>query len=307
MFGRLVTAMVTPFDSNLGVDLGRAKELAQRLVEDGNEGLVVCGTTGESPTLSKEEKLSLFGGVRQALPASVKVIAGTGSNDTKATIALSKAAQDCGVDGLLLVSPYYNKPTQDMQRRHFLEVAEATQVPIMLYNIPGRTGVEIAPETLARLAEHPRIVAVKQSLPDLDPVSDLAARLSRMRTPVAAGSQQPAGDPPMWIYSGDDTHTLSIMSAGGHGVVSVSGHIVGKQMRQMVEMFENGDVAGARRIHLQIFPLMKGLFTTTNPVLVKAALKLVGFPVGDTRPPIYPASAQEEEALKPLLRELNLL
>lgn len=307
MFGRLVTAMVTPFDSNLGVDLGRAKELAQRLVDDGNEGLVVCGTTGESPTLSKDEKLSLFSGIRQALPASVKVIAGTGSNDTRATIALSQAAQDCGVDGLLLVSPYYNKPTQDMQRRHFLEVAEATRLPIMLYNIPGRTGVEIAPETLAKLAEHPRIVAVKQSLPDVDPVSDLAARLSRMRTPVAAGSQPPAGDPPMWIYSGDDTHTLSILSAGGHGVVSVSGHIVGKQMRQMIELFENGDVAGARRIHLQIFPLMKGLFTTTNPVLVKAALKLLGFPVGGTRPPIYEASAQEEEALKPLLRELKLL
>lgn len=308
MFGRLVTAMVTPFDSNLGVDLGRAKELALRLVEDGNESLVVCGTTGESPTLTKDEKLSLFKGIREALPATIKVIAGTGSNDTKSTIALSKAAQDCGVDGLLLVSPYYNKPTQDMQRRHFLEIAEATQLPIMLYNIPGRTGVEINPDTLATLAEHPRIVAVKESLPDIDPVSDLAARLSRMRTPVAAGAQQsPAADPPMWIYSGDDTHTLSILSAGGHGVVSVSGHIVGKQMRQMIELFESGDVAGARRIHLQIFPLMKGLFTTTNPVLVKAALKLLGFPVGETRPPIYAASPQEEEALKPLLRELNLL
>lgn len=293
-FGRMVTAMVTPFDENLELDLGRSKELAVRLIEQGNDSLVICGTTGESPTLTKEEKKALFTAVRQALPGSVQMISGTGSNDTRATIELSKAAADCGADGLLLVSPYYNKPTQDMQRRHFLEVAEATTLPIMLYNIPGRTAVEIFPETLARLAEHPRIVAVKQSLPDLDPVSDLAARLR--------------GQPhSMAIYSGDDTHTLSIMSAGGCGVVSVAGHLVGPQMRQMIEHFEGGQIEEARRIHLQLFPMMKAIFATTNPVLVKAGLKLVGFPVGGVRPPLYAASAAEEATFKPFLAELGLV
>lgn len=293
-FGRLVTAMVTPFTPDLKLDLPRARELALRLVEQGNESLVVCGTTGESPTLSKEEKKSLFQAVREALPKNIKVIAGTGSNDTRSTTELSQAAADCGADALLLVSPYYNKPTQDMQRRHFLEVAEATSLPIMLYNIPGRTGVEILPETLARLAEHPRIVAVKESLPDVDPVSDLAARIS--------------GKPDtMWIYSGDDSHTLSIMSAGGCGVVSVSGHLVAAPMRQMIEHFEAGEIQEARRLHLKLFPLMKGLFTTTNPVLVKAGLKLLGFDVGGLRPPLYPASPAEVETLRPLLADLGLL
>lgn len=292
-FGRVVTAMVTPFDDKLELDLGRSKELAARLIEQGNDSLVVCGTTGESPTLTKEEKKALFRGVRDTIPSSAKVIAGTGSNDTRSTIELSKAAADCGADALLLVSPYYNKPTQDMQRRHFLEVAEATSLPIMLYNIPGRTGVEIAPETLAKLAEHPRIVAVKQSLPDVDPVSDLAARLS-------------ANPEAMAIYSGDDTHTLSILSAGGCGVVSVAGHLVGKEMRQMIEHFETGQIDEARGLHLRLFPLLKGLFATTNPVLVKAGLKLVGFNVGGVRPPLYGASAAEEAALKPLLSALGL-
>ncbi|MBT9585733.1 4-hydroxy-tetrahydrodipicolinate synthase [bacterium] len=293
-FGRVVTAMVTPFDDKLDLDYHRAKELAVRLIEQGNDSLVISGTTGESPTLTKDEKKALFRGIRETLPASAKVIAGTGSNDTRATIELSKAAADCGADGLLLVSPYYNKPTQDMQRRHFLEVAEATTLPIMLYNIPGRTAVEIFPETLAKLAEHPRIVAVKQSLPDLDPVSDLAARLA----------DKPGS---MFIYSGDDSHTLSIMSTGGCGVVSVAGHLVGPQMRAMIEAFESGQVQEACRIHLQIFPLIKGIFSTTNPVLVKAGLQMVGFPVGGVRPPLYSASEAEEAALRPLLAGLGLL
>lgn len=291
-FGRVVTAMVTAFKDNLDLDLDRSKELAKRLIEQGNDSLVVCGTTGESPTLTKDEKKALYKGVREAIPASAKVIAGTGSNDTRATIELSKAAADCGADALLLVSPYYNKPTQDMQRRHFLEIAEATTLPIMLYNIPGRTAVEIAPETLAKLAEHPRIVAVKQSLPDVDPVSDLAARIK---------------PDSMYIYSGDDTHTLSIMSAGGVGVVSVAGHVVGPQMREMIEHFEAGRINEARAIHLKIFPLLKGLFATTNPVLVKVALELVGFPVGGVRAPLYGASQAEIDTLKPLLEQAGVL
>ena len=305
-FGRMVTAMVTPFNANLEVDFGRAQELARRLVEQGNTALVVSGTTGESPTLSKDEKKQLFKSVREAIPAQAKVIAGTGSYDTRATIELSKAAADQGADGLLLVSPYYSKPTQDMQRRHFLEVAEATTLPIMLYNIPGRTAVEISPETLAKLAEHPRIVAVKQSLPDVDPVSDLAARLARVPQPVGSGGSQ-SDVPAMAIYSGDDSHTLSILSAGGVGVVSVAGHLISRQMCEMMEHFEAGRIAEARRLHLQLFPLMKGLFATTNPLLVKAGLKLTGFDVGGVRPPLYEAATTEVEALRPLLADLSLL
>lgn len=306
IFGRLLTAMVTPFTDTLAVDFPRTKELSLRLVEQAHDGLVVAGTTGESPTLSKDEKLKLFTTVKEVCPAPIKVIAGTGSNDTRATIELSKAAAGCGVDGLLLVAPYYNKPGQDMLRRHFLEVAEAVDLPIMLYNIPGRCGVEILPETLAKLAEHPRIVAVKQSLPDVDPVSELATRLQRVRVPVAPGAAH-AVAPPMWIYSGDDSHILSIMSAGGCGVVSVSGHLVGPQMKKMIELFESGQIDEARQLHLRLFPIFKGLFTTTNPVLVKAALAMVGFPVGGLRPPIYGATAAEEATLRAILQETGVL
>lgn len=303
-FGRLVTAMVTPFTANLDLDLPRAKELAVRLVEQGHDGLVVAGTTGESPTLSKDEKLQLFKAVREAVGHGTHLIAGTGSNDTRATIELSKAAAGTGADALLVVAPYYNKPNQEMLYRHFTSVADAVELPIMVYNIPGRTGVEIAPETLARMAEHPRIVAVKQSLPDVDPVSDLAARLAR--APVAAGGG-PAPEPAMLIYSGDDTHTLSIMSAGGCGVVSVSGHLVGPQMKEMMEHFEAGRVNQARELHLRHFPLFKGLFTTPNPVLVKAALGMVGFPVGGLRAPLYEATAAELDTLKKLLQQQGLI
>ena len=292
-FGRMLTAMVTPFKPDLSVDFARAAELAQRLVSQGNDGLVVSGTTGESPTLRQDEKKELFRTVKKAVPG-VHVIAGTGSYDTRESIELSKAAVDCGVDALLLVAPYYNKPSQDMMRRHFLEIAEAVSVPIMLYNIPGRTGVEVFPETLAKLAQHPRIVAVKESLPDIDPVSDLAARIK------AQGSK-------MWLYSGDDTHTLSILASGGCGVVSVAGHVIAKEMKQMIELFEGGKVEEARQLHLRLYPLMKGLFATTNPVLPKAALRLLGFPVGGLRPPIYAASPEEEDKLRSLLVDLGLL
>lgn len=285
--------MVTPFKEDLSVDSDRAIELAKRLIEQGNDGLIVSGTTGESPTLTKPEKLALFKSIKAALPNN-SIVAGTGSYDTKASIELSKAAADCGVDGLLLVTPYYNKPAQSMILRHFLEIAEATELPIMLYNIPSRCGVEIAPETLAKLAQHPRIVAVKQSLPDVDQIIDLQSRVK------ADGST-------FWQYSGDDTHTLSIMAAGGCGVVSVAAHVVAKEMKEMIELFLTGKVLEAADIQTRIFNITKGLFATTNPVLPKAALKLQGFPVGGLRPPVYEATEEDIAKLKPLLAELGLL
>lgn len=292
-FGRLVTAMVTPFQENLEVDYPTAIALAKRLVEQKHTGLVVAGTTGESPTLSKAEKLKLFRDIKEAVPTT-HIIAGTGSNDTRNTIELSKAAADTGVDALLVVSPYYNKPNQEMLKRHFLEVADASSLPLVLYNIPGRTGVEVSPDVLFALAEHPRIVAVKQSLPDVDPVTDLASKLK------GSGRE-------MAIYSGDDAHTLSIMASGGCGVISVAGHFVGPQMAEMMEAFESGNIDRARDIHLSIFPLIKGLFTTTNPVMTKAGLKLQGFPVGSLRPPLYPASQAEEAYIGGVLKSLALL
>jgi 4-hydroxy-tetrahydrodipicolinate synthase len=292
-FGRLVTAMVTPFQENLEVDYPTAIALAKRLVEQKHTGLVVAGTTGESPTLSKAEKLKLFRDIKEAVPTT-HIIAGTGSNDTRNTIELSKAAADTGVDALLVVSPYYNKPNQEMLKRHFLEVADASSLPLVLYNIPGRTGVEVSPDVLFALAEHPRIVAVKQSLPDVDPITDLASKLK------GSGRE-------MAIYSGDDAHTLSIMASGGCGVISVAGHFVGPQMAEMMEAFEAGNIDRAREIHLSIFPLIKGLFTTTNPVMTKAGLKLQGFPVGSLRPPLYPSSQAEEDYIGGILKSLALL
>lgn len=301
-FGPLVTAMVTPFTPDLAVDYQRAAELAARLVRQGSTALVVSGTTGESPTLTTEEKLRLFRTVKQAVP--VPVIAGTGSNSTRASVELSRQAAEAGVDALLLVAPYYNKPPQEGLYRHFKAVAEATPLPVMVYNIPGRTGVEIAPETLERLADIPNVVAVKEALPNLDAVSDLLARLARR--PVAAGGAGAAEGPALAVYSGEDSLTLPMMALGGAGVVSVASHLAGPQMRQMMDDYTAGRVTAAARMHHRLFPLFKGLFLTTNPIMVKAALKLVGFPVGGLRPPLVEATLQQEEAMRQILEQVGL-
>lgn len=290
-FGLLCTAMVTPFDDQLKVDYARAGELAQRLVAGGNDSLVVVGTTGESPTLTSEEKVELFKTVKKAV--DVPIIAGTGSYNTAATIELSKKAADAGADALLLVSPYYNKPSQAGMVAHFTAVAEAVELPIMLYNIPGRTGVEISPETLAQLAKHPRIVAVKESLPGIDPVSQLAADLKRQKLD-------------MQIWSGDDSNTLPQLSVGGRGVVSVAAHVAAAPIKKMLEAFHAGRVAEAAEIHQRLFPIFKGLFITSNPAPVKAALEMLGFPVGGVRLPLVEVNASEREQVKQALVDSEL-
>ena len=284
--------MVTPFDADLGVDYACAKALAQRLVEAGNSSLVVCGTTGESPTLSSDEKLKLFAAVKEAV--DVPLIAGTGSYDTAGTIELSRKAADVGADALLLVAPYYNKPSQGGMKAHFLAVAEAVELPSMLYNIPGRTGVEMSPETLLELATHPRIVAVKESLPGIDPVSKLASLLDRN-----PGELQ--------IYSGDDSNTLPQLSVGGRGVVSVAGHVAGAEIKKMLEAFHGGKVQEAAAIHRKLFPLFQGLFITSNPAPVKAALDMLGFPVGGVRLPLIEVTSEERERVKKVLVESGIL
>ncbi len=279
-FGRLLTAMVTPFDDDLKVDYGRAEELAARLVEAGSDGIVVGGTTGESPTLTADEKVELARVVAAAVGKRAGVIAGTGSNSTAASIELTAKARGAGVHGVMLVAPYYNKPSQEGLYQHFKAIAGSTDLPVILYNVPGRTSVNLAAATVLRLAEIKNIVALKEASGSLDQAGEIV-------------SKAPEG---FAVYSGDDSLTLPLMAVGAAGVVSVASHLVGREMKDMIESFARGDVERARRIHLRLLPLFKALFITTNPVPVKAALGMAGFSVGGVRQPLWAMEAREEQA-----------
>ncbi|MFY9324220.1 MAG: 4-hydroxy-tetrahydrodipicolinate synthase [Syntrophomonadaceae bacterium] len=288
---RLITAMITPFDDRLQVNYAKAAEVAEHLVQNGTEGIVVAGTTGESPVLSDEEKLRLFATVKEQVGSRVSVWAGTGSNNTQHSIELSREAEKLGVDGVLLVGPYYNKPSQEGLYQHFRAIAEAINIPAMVYNIPSRTSSNILPETIARLAQIDNIVALKESSGDMNQVSQLAYLL-------------PEG---MKVYSGDDSLTLPMMALGAHGVVSVASHLVGKDIQRMITAFNNGDTREATRIHLALFPIFKGLFITTNPVPLKEAMNILGMEVGGLRLPLTRASQQEHEFIRNMLISTGLL
>jgi len=288
--GNLLTAMVTPMREDGSIDPALAGKLAQRLVANGSDGVVVCGTTGESPTLTDEEKVTLYRAVADAIGGQAIVVAGTGTNDTKRSIELTQEAEKAGVDGIMLVVPYYNKPPQEGLYRHFRAIAESTSLPILLYNVPSRTSCNLLPETVARLAEIDNIVAIKESVGNMDQVSELRRLLP----------------PDFAIYSGDDSLTLPMMAIGGAGVVSVASHVAGNQIREMITAFERGDLRTAQRIHLELFPLFRALFVTTNPIPVKRALNLVGFPAGPTRPPLAPMSEAEEAVLRQALKGFGL-
>jgi 4-hydroxy-tetrahydrodipicolinate synthase len=290
VFGRVLTAMATPFDESGAVNWEQVTALAKRLVDNGSDGIVVAGTTGESPTLSDEEKIRLFRAVKEAVGGRAVVVAGTGTNDTKHSIHLTKEAERAGCDGLLLVNPYYNRPPQDGLYAHFRAIAESTRLPCMLYNIPGRTGVNCLPETIARLADVPNIAAVKEASGSLDQVSDIRRRTKKH----------------FLIYSGDDSLTLPILAVGGTGIVSVASHLVGREIQQMVRAFEQGEVAQALQLHLRLLPLFKVLFITTNPVPLKAALNMSGISVGKPRLPLVEATAKEKEQIQAVLNELAL-
>jgi len=290
VFGRVLTAMATPFDESGAVNWEQVTALAKRLVDNGSDGIVVAGTTGESPTLSDEEKIRLFRAVKEAVGGRAVVVAGTGTNDTKHSIHLTKEAERAGCDGLLLVNPYYNRPPQDGLYAHFRAIAESTRLPCMLYNIPGRTGVNCLPETIARLADVPNIAAVKEASGSLDQVSDIRRRTKK----------------DFLIYSGDDSLTLPILAVGGTGIVSVASHLVGREIQQMVRAFEQGEVAQALQLHLRLLPLFKVLFITTNPVPLKAALNMSGISVGKPRLPLVEATAKEKEQIQAVLNELAL-
>lgn len=290
-FGTLVTAMITPMNEDLSVDYEGAAQLAEYLIENGSDGLVVAGTTGESPTLTDEEKVKLFATVVDAVGGKVPVIAGTGSNDTAHTIHLTKQAEKVGVDGVMLVAPYYNKPSQSGLRKHFETVVEQTRLPVMIYNIPGRTGVNIAADTMVALSKLRNVVAVKEASGNLDQVGEIIRRVGR----------------DFKVYSGDDSLTLPILSIGGDGVVSVASHIVGPRMRQMIDEYNNGKTKEAADLHLELLPLFKALFITSNPVPVKKALSMLGLPAGPVRLPLAGASEDEVAKLKQVMQELNLV
>lgn len=288
---RLLTAMVTPYDDQLQVDYAKAAELAEYLANNGTEGIVVSGTTGESPVLSDEEKLKLFAAVKGKLGKRIPVWAGTGSNDTKHSLELSKEAEKLGVDGVMLVCPYYNKPSQEGLYQHFKAIAGTVSLPVMLYNVPGRTSINLLPETVARLAEIENIVAIKEASGSMDQVSTLMTLLPE----------------DMIVYSGDDSLTLPMMALGARGVVSIASHLVGNQILAMIEAFNQGEVKSAADLHKQLFPIFKGLFITTNPVPLKEALNQLGQNVGGLRLPLAEASPTEKTFIQELLINANLL
>ncbi|MEH7545413.1 MULTISPECIES: 4-hydroxy-tetrahydrodipicolinate synthase [Bacillaceae] len=284
-FGQVLTAMVTPFDQNGDVDFNATRLLVNYLIENGTEALVVSGTTGESPTLTTEEKVALFKLVVEEAAGRVPVIAGTGSNNTRASIHLTKLAAEAGVDGILLVVPYYNKPSQEGIYQHFKTIAEATVLPVMLYNIPGRCGVNMSVETVVRLSKIHNIVAIKEAGGNLDAMAEIISK-----TPDHFS-----------LYSGDDGLTLPVLAIGGTGVVSVASHIIGNEMQDMVTKFKNGQFEEAAAAHRNLLPLMKGLFAAPNPTPVKAALNMTGIRVGNVRLPLVPLTDEEISTLEKLL------
>lgn len=283
--------MITPFTEKGDLALDITGELARFLVETGSDGIVVSGTTGESPALSKEEKIELFSVVKEAVGEQVAVIAGTGSNNTEDTIQLTKAAERAGVDGIMLVTPYYNKPSQEGLYQHFKAIAEETSLPIILYNVPGRTSVNMLPATVAKLSEIKNIVAVKEASGNLDQVAEI-----RKMTPSD-----------FLIYSGDDSLTLPMLAVGGYGVISVASHIAGKLIKQMINCYFDGENKKATDIHLKLYPLFKVLFITTNPVPVKTAVNLMGLKVGLPRLPLVPPTQQEIETIRKVMVELGII
>ncbi len=289
--GAVITAMVTPFDAAGRVNYKAAVKLARRLSVNGSEAVVLSGTTGESPTLTRSEKLELFRRVVEEVGRDIKVIAGTGCNSTAATIELTKDAANTGVHGILLVTPYYNKPTQEGLYEHFKSVALATDLPVMLYNVPGRTGINMTSATTLRLAEINNIVAVKEASGDMEQAASICGRA-------------PDG---FALYSGDDSMTLPMLSLGAKGVVSVASHLVGPQILEMINHFKQGRSLQAREIHTRLLPLFKGLFVVSNPIPIKAALNLLGIDVGDPRLPLLPLAEKFKPDLGALLTDMELI
>lgn len=282
-FGRVITAMVTPFSQDgQKIDLDAAAQLANDLVDLGNDALVINGTTGESATTADDEKVELLKVVVNAVKGRAKVIAGAGNNDTWHSVELAKQAASCGVDGLLVVTPYYNKPPQEGIYHHFVSVAQATDLPVMVYDIPGRTGVPIAHDTMLRLAQHPSIVANKDAKGDVFAATQVMSRCD------------------LAYYSGDDTLNLPLLVSGAVGLVSVTGHLVADRHKQMVQAVLDSDISKAREIAYGLVPITEGIMTRTQgAIMVKAALDMLGRAGGGAlRPPLVPATSEQRDVLR---------
>ena len=284
-FGRLLTAMVTPFKDDLTIDWAGVEKLASHLQSTGHDGIVVNGTTGEAPTTSDEEKLEIIKVVKRATGGKVKVVAGAGNNETSHSIEQAEMAARAGADGLLVVTPYYNKPPQAGIEAHFRAMADATDVPVMMYDIPGRTGVPLEPDTICRLAEHKNIVALKDAKGDVASTSWVIKR---------------SGIP---VYSGDDILNLPLLSVGAVGFVSVCGHTVGARLREMLDAWFSGNSSRALAIHQELLPVYTGTFRTQGAILTKAALKLMGLPGGKVRLPLVDATEAQISQLREDLKQ----
>ncbi|HBI26245.1 MAG TPA: 4-hydroxy-tetrahydrodipicolinate synthase [Peptococcaceae bacterium] len=283
-------ALITPFTEN-GVDFKKLEELIEWHIKEGTDAILICGTTGEASTMPDEEHREVLRFAVGKINKRVHVMAGAGSNDTRHAIELSQYCEEIGVDSILSVTPYYNKTTQEGLYQHFKAVASETGLPVILYNVPGRTAMNMLPETVARLAEIENVVAVKEASGSLNQVADI-----KRNTPDD-----------FLVYSGDDFLTLPMLSVGGYGVISVAAHVAGDMIREMLTFFVTGKVKAARELHLKLFPLYKVLFITTNPVPVKAAVELIGINVGAPRLPLVRATEEEVEAIKEEMDKLGLL
>ena len=290
-FGDLITAMVTPFDSEGNVDLDQAQKLAAWLVDNGSDGLVVAGSTGEASTLTDTEQRNLWKAVKDAVGNRTTIVAGTGSNDTAHAVHLTRAAEEDGLDGALLVTPYYNRPPQPGLLEHFRTIASSTSLPLILYDIPSRSVIKMERSTIVELAQLDNVVAIKDA-------AGSAHGAARLVADAPDGFQ---------VYSGNDGDTLPWLSVGAVGVIAVASHVVGPQMAEMIRLFKTGDPEGARKIHLDLMPVFDAMGLTTNPIPVKASLELLGHPVGSPRLPLVPATEAQRSQLREVLTTAGVL
>ena len=288
--GRLVTAMVTPFDAYGEVDYPQALQLANSLLESGSDGLVISGTTGESPTLTKDEKLKLFKDIKSEVGTNGAIIGGTGTYSTAESIEMTREAEKCGIDAALLVVPYYNKPTQEGLYQHFKAIADNTSLPCIVYNVPGRTGTNLSSDTTIKLSQVENIIGVKEASGDLDQIAR-----------IISGT-----DNNFRVWSGNDNDTLAIMTMGGYGIISVASHLVGSQIKNMMNLILGHKTDEAASEHLRMMPIFKGLFIIANPIPVKFGLNQAGFRVGGTRLPLTDPDPKTAEELISMLKEYKI-
>ena len=288
--GRLITAMVTPFNAKGEVDYKQAQKLAKALINSGSNGLVVTGTTGERPTITDDEQLKLFTAVREAVGGKGTIVAGTGGNCTRESIAMTKEAERLGVDAALLIVPYYNKPTQEGMYQHFKAIAESTSLPCILYNVPARTVTNLAPETVIRLSAVKNIVGVKEASGNLEQIGK-----------IIHGARKG-----FLVWSGNDSDTFPVMAMGGYGIISVASHLVGEQIQEMIQLTVRGKMKEAAAIHLNLLPLINALFIVSNPIPVKYALNHVGFRVGKPRLPLTEPDDKSKAVIEATLKNYRI-